>query len=162
MARRTFQVMDITEILVHWYAGRSQVELSESLGLDRKTIRKYLAPAIAAGFAPGGPVMGEEDWRAAVRSWFPELADASVRQVTWPAIAEHRDYIVEMLAARVHQSTIHQRLRDERGLTASESSFRPCSIRRPRSRGRSLRSTTAGWGPGRTRAPGAGTGSRRS
>lgn len=117
-------MMDITEILVHWYAGRSQVELAQSLGLDRKTIRKYLAPAIAAGFAPGGPVMGEEDWRVLVRSWFPDLADASVRQITWPAIAEHRDYIVEMLAARVHQSTIHQRLRDERGLVASESSFR--------------------------------------
>jgi transposase len=116
--------MDITEILVHWYAGRSQVELAQSLGLDRKTIRKYLAPAIEAGFVPGGPGMGEQDWRVLVRSWFPDLADASVRQVTWPAIAVHRDYIVEMLAARVHQSTIHQRLRDERGLTASESSLR--------------------------------------
>lgn len=117
-------MMDITEILVHWYAGRSQVELADSLGLDRKTIRKYLAPAIEAGFAPGGPAMGQEDWRAAVRCWFPDLADPAVRQLTWPAIAEHRDYIVEMLAARVHQSTIHQRLRDEHGLAASESSFR--------------------------------------
>jgi hypothetical protein len=26
MARRTFHVIDITEILAHWYAGRSQVE----------------------------------------------------------------------------------------------------------------------------------------
>jgi transposase len=116
--------MDITEILVHWYAGRSQVELSNSLGVDRKTVRKYLAPAIEAGFAPGGPEMGEEDWRVLVRSWFPELADPSVRQETWPAIGAHRDYIVEMLGARVHQSTIFQRLRDEHGLAASESSFR--------------------------------------
>jgi transposase len=124
MARRSFQVMDITEILVHWYAGRSQVELADSLGVDRKTIRKYVAPAIEAGFRPGGPGMGEEDWRVLVRSWFPELADPSVRQVTWPSIGVHRDYIVEMLQAGVHQSTIFQRLRDERGLAASESSFR--------------------------------------
>jgi transposase len=124
MARRSFQVMDITEILVHWYAGRSQVEMSDSLGLDRKTVRKYLAPAIEAGFAPGGPAMGEEDWRVLVRSWFPELADTSVRQVTWPAIAVHRDYIVAMMAAGVHASTIHQRLRDEHGLSASIASFR--------------------------------------
>jgi hypothetical protein len=40
-------VIDITEILVHWYAGRSQYELADSLGVDRKTIRKYLAPAVA-------------------------------------------------------------------------------------------------------------------
>ena len=55
MARRSFHVIDITEILIHWYAGRSQYELADSLGVDRKTIRKYLAPALAAGMAPGGP-----------------------------------------------------------------------------------------------------------
>ena len=43
MARRTFDVTDVTEILVHWYAGRSQSEVATSLGVDRKTIRKYLA-----------------------------------------------------------------------------------------------------------------------
>ena len=32
VARRTFVVIDIVEILVHWYAGRSQHELSASLG----------------------------------------------------------------------------------------------------------------------------------
>lgn len=37
MARRTFYVIDITEILVHWHAGRSQAEIAESLNLDRKT-----------------------------------------------------------------------------------------------------------------------------
>ncbi len=40
MARRSFYVIDIVEILVHWYAGRSQHELAASLGVDRKTIRK--------------------------------------------------------------------------------------------------------------------------
>ena len=40
MARRSLYVIDIVEILVHWYAGRSQHELAASLGVDRKTIRK--------------------------------------------------------------------------------------------------------------------------
>jgi hypothetical protein len=39
MARRTFDVIDVTEILVHWHAGRSLSEMSGSLGVDRKTIR---------------------------------------------------------------------------------------------------------------------------
>jgi hypothetical protein len=39
MARRSFYVIDIVEILIHWYAGRSQHELAASLGVDRKTIR---------------------------------------------------------------------------------------------------------------------------
>jgi hypothetical protein len=31
-------------------------------GVDRKTVRKYLAPAEAAGIIPGGPPMCEADW----------------------------------------------------------------------------------------------------
>jgi transposase len=51
MARRTFDVVDITEILVHWHAGRRQNEIAQSLGVDRKTARKYIAAAEAAGSA---------------------------------------------------------------------------------------------------------------
>jgi len=93
MARRTFDVIDVTEILVHWHAGRSLNEMSQSLGVDRKTIRKYIAPAVAAGIAPGGPAKGEGEWQDLVREWFPELSDTRLRQVTWPAIAAHHDYI---------------------------------------------------------------------
>jgi transposase len=124
MARRTFDVIDVAEILVHWHAGRSLSEMAGSLGVDRKTLRKYVAPAVAAGIVPGGPAKGEDEWHDLVREWFPELADARLRQVTWPAIAEHHDYIVAQLKARVRMSTIHQRLRDERGLAASVASFR--------------------------------------
>jgi len=124
MARRTFDVVDMTEILVHWHAGRSLSEMSDSLGVDRKTIRKYVAPAVAAGIIPGGPAKSEGEWQDLVREWFPELSDTRLRQVTWPAIGEHHEYIVEQLKAGVRMSTIHQRLRDERGLAASVASFR--------------------------------------
>jgi transposase len=124
MARRTFDVIDVAEILVHWHAGRSLNEMSQSLGVDRKTLRKYVAPAVAAGIEPGGPAKSEGEWHELVRGWFPELADTRLRQVTWPAIAVHHDYIVEQLKARVRMSTIHQRLTDERGLAASVASFR--------------------------------------
>jgi len=41
-------MIDLVEIYVHWYAGRSQAQIADSLGLDRKTVRKYLrAPDIA-------------------------------------------------------------------------------------------------------------------
>ena len=117
-------MIDVTEILVHWHAGRSLNEMSQSLGVDRKTIRKYVAPAAAAGIVPGGPAKSEGEWQDLVREWFPELSDARLRQVTWPAIAEHHDYITGQLKARVRMSTIHQRLRDEHGLAASVASFR--------------------------------------
>jgi transposase len=124
LARRTFEVIDIVEILIHWYAGRSKNELATSLGVDRKTLRKYLAPAEAAGICPGGPPMAEADWRKLVVEWFPQLADTRLRQVSWPVIEVHRDYIAAQLKAGVTAATIHQRLVDERGLEASVASLR--------------------------------------
>jgi transposase len=117
-------VIDIVEILIHWYAGRSKNELAQSLGVDRKTLRKYLAPAETAGITPGGPAMSEADWRKLVIEWFPQLTDTTLRQVTWPQIEAHRDYIAGQLAVGVTVSTIHQRLADERGLEASVASIR--------------------------------------
>ena len=62
-------MIDLIEIYVHWYAGRSQVQIADSLGVDRKTVRKYLAPVAAAGMMPGGPpVMSEADWRDRARA----------------------------------------------------------------------------------------------
>ena len=118
MARRTFDVVDIIEILVHWHAGRSKSEIAQSLGVDRKTAGKYIVAAQAAGMVPGGPALSEAEWDARARTWFPELADTRPRQVTWPAIEPHHDFIVDQLKARVTVTTIHQQLRDERGLAA--------------------------------------------
>jgi DNA-binding NarL/FixJ family response regulator len=76
-------VIDITEILVHWHAGRSQAEIAESLDLDRKTVRKYIEPAIAAGFTPSRvAAMSEADWAPLVRDWFPHLTDTRLRRIT--------------------------------------------------------------------------------
>jgi hypothetical protein len=124
MARRTFDVTDVTEILVHWYAGRSQSEVATSLGVDRKTIKKYVTPAIDAGITPGGPAMSTADWAELTGKWFPAVTDTRLRQTTWPQIDQHRDYIADMLKAGVTQATIWQRLRDERDLRASLASVK--------------------------------------
>ena len=116
-------MVHVTEILVHWDAGRSQSEIATSLGLDRKTVKKYLAPAIGAGLEPGSG-RAEAEWAVLVREWFPQLADTSLRQVSWPLIEPHRDYIVAQLEAGVTKATIWQRLRDEHGLQASVASVK--------------------------------------
>jgi len=124
MSRRSLDVVDLVELFVHWEAGRSQVQIGESLGLDRKTVRKYLAPALAQGLAPGGAAAGEGVWAERVAGWFPQVTDGRLRQVTWPAIEVHRDYIAGQLKDGVTVSTISQRLIDEHGLSASRSSLR--------------------------------------
>jgi hypothetical protein len=124
MARRTFDLVDVIGILQQWYVGRSLREMSASLDVDRKTLRKYIAPAAEAGIAPGGGAKSREEWAELVRGWFPALADTRLRQVTWPAIGEHHEFIASQLEAGVRIPTIWQRLRTERGLAVSVASLR--------------------------------------
>jgi len=123
MTRRTFNVIDIVEILVHWHAGRSKAEVARSLGVDRGTIAKYTAKAEAEGYVPGGLPLPVEGWAILVKGWFPELVDPRSRSLTHETIDAHRVEIAEMLKTN-KATTVHQRLRDEAGLNVSVSSFR--------------------------------------
>ena len=123
MTRRAFHVSDIVEILMHWHAGRRMAVVARSLGVDRGTVSKYVAPAKAAGLAPGGPPLSRSQWAALVREWFPELVDLRHRSPTHDAINAHRAQIAEMLRTNT-VTTVHQRLRDERGLRVGLTSFR--------------------------------------
>ena len=117
-------MFDLIELYMHWQAGRSQAQLWQSLGMDRKTIRKYLAPAITAGIEPGGEPLSAEQWAERIAEWFPGLDDPGARASTWPLIEAHRDRIKGWLDADVTVATIAQRLRDDHEVTASESSVR--------------------------------------
>jgi transposase len=123
MARRQFEVIDIVEVLQHWHAGRPKSVVAASLGIDPKTVRKYVAPAEAAGIVPGGPALSRAEWAELVRGWFPELVDGRARSSLFPIINAHRARIGEMLATNT-VTTVHQRLRDEHGLAVGISSFR--------------------------------------
>ena len=116
-------MVDVTEILQHWYAGRPKVEVARSLGVDAKTVRRYVAPAEAAGMAPGGPPVTRSSGGRWPGEWFPQIAGTGIRQVSWREIAVHHDRIAG-LAGVVPVSVIHQRLADEQGLTASVASVR--------------------------------------
>lgn len=116
---------DFVEMFRHWHAGRSQVQIAQALGIDRKTIRKYVAPALAEGLEPAPREPFDEPlWRGRIGRWFPELVDPSVRALTWDQIGVHRDWIDEQLKVPVAVATIAQRLRDDRGVDVSESTVR--------------------------------------
>jgi hypothetical protein len=89
-----------------------------------KTVHKYVAPAEAAGIAPGdGLVLDRAGWAARVAEWFPELSDARARSVTWPVLEARRELIESMLATNT-LATVHQRLRDEHDVRVSVTSLR--------------------------------------
>ncbi len=115
---------DFVEMFRHWNAGRSQVQINEALSIDRKTIRKYLAPALAEGLQPSPEVFDEEVWRARIGRWFPELVDPTARALTWSQIAVHHQWITDQLKVPVTVATIAQRLRDDHRVEVSESTVR--------------------------------------
>ncbi|GAB4256143.1 MAG: hypothetical protein Kow00129_16780 [Thermoleophilia bacterium] len=116
-------MIDVVELLRHQQAGRSRSEIARALGLDRKTVRKYVARAEAAGLRPGGADLSSEEWRERVKAWFPELTDPRARSSVFGEIEGFRAYIEEHLETNT-VTTIHQRLRDEHGLQASVASVR--------------------------------------
>ena len=73
MARRTFKVRDIDEILSYWHTTGSIQKTAQSLGVNRKTVRKYVSTAKERGYTPGGPAP-EQGWRAFVREVMPWAA----------------------------------------------------------------------------------------
>jgi transposase len=118
-------VTDFVEMFRHWDAGRSQVQIHQALDIDRKTIRKYLAPALAEGLQPHpAEAFDEELWRERIRRWFPELVDPVARALTWPQIAAHHQWITGQLKVPVTVATIAQRLRDDHHVEVSESTVR--------------------------------------
>jgi hypothetical protein len=122
--RRTFRVIDVVEILQHWYAGRPKREVARSLGVHRETVLKYVAPAEREGIAPGGPPVSEAEWQAQARRWFPQLYDASLACPSYPLISRHHEEVKRLIEAGLPVSVIHQRLSDEAGLTSSVASLR--------------------------------------
>jgi transposase len=118
-----FAVVDVVELLRHWQAGDSVSQVARALGLDRKTVRKYAGRAEAAGMVPGGSQLSQAEWAEKVREWFPELTDPRARSSAFGEIARHHDYVAEHLGETT-LATIHQRLRDEHGLTVSIASLR--------------------------------------
>ena len=164
-------MIDVIEILIHWYAGRSQNELAASLGVDRKTLRKYTAPAVAAGMAPGGPPMAEADWRAAG----DRLVPAAGRSPAAAGVLAG-DRAAPRLHRRPAQGGGDGRRRSISGCATSTAWTRrwpvvrrwvranlPEEARRaqvtvlrdtPAARASRRRSTTAGWGCGSTRRSG--------
>ena len=121
MGRRSFTVRDVAEILDHWQHGRSLQAISLSLGLDRKTVRKYVHLAEEAGLGPGrGPAGG---WGAWLHQHHPELNARGRHRPTVEELHSLREEIGQAVA-QVTPTTAWRRLRQAGRLTASLATFR--------------------------------------
>src|SRR5450756_620489 len=91
MARRTFAVVDVVELLRHWQAGDNVSQMARALGLDRKTVRKYVGRVRVRGHR--GQAFRPCDWRvlsAALRHPTPRCGRATPGTSTRAAYREPR------------------------------------------------------------------------
>ena len=54
MVFREVSVIEIREVLRAWLAGKSERAVAAQAGVDRKTSRRYVRAAVAAGLSRGG------------------------------------------------------------------------------------------------------------
>ncbi len=49
MARKEIKMEELVEVLYQWHKGQSIRSIERSIGIDRKTIKKYIDLAVARG-----------------------------------------------------------------------------------------------------------------
>jgi transposase len=123
MGRRGFTVRDLTEILLHWQAGRSIRQIARSLGIDRITVRKYVRWAVSLGYEPGQTQLSAQDWAGVLQEHAPELGSLTRPSVVFAELTRFHEVIVAGLETNC-ATTVWQRLHDQQGLQASLRSFR--------------------------------------
>ena len=110
MAYREVTMIEITEVLRQWLGGAHRKQIARRLGLDPKTVRRYLRTAAACGLTPGMPVatLTEERLTAIVTALrrSPTRAYGS----GWQTCDAHRAFIEQQAQAGVRLSKIRRLL----------------------------------------------------
>ena len=126
MSYREVTMLEIKEVLRRWCDGAAKKRIAAQLGLDIKTVRRYLRAARACGFAPGGATPLDEDRVAAVVAALqPDWGRP--RSEVWQVCGGQREFIASHLEHGVRLSKI-RRLLKRRGLELSYAALRRFAI----------------------------------
>lgn len=80
---REVSMVEVKEVLRQRQQGRFLREIARGVGLDRKTIRRYLEVAVSAGFDPNGSEVSDEIVSAVVAQLRPGRPGGVGRGETW-------------------------------------------------------------------------------
>jgi hypothetical protein len=110
MTYREVSVIEIKEVLRLWLAGQSLREVTRLAGLDRKTVRRYVQAAQAAGVTRegGDGQLSEEVLGAVVAVVRPDRPRGN--GASWEAIAAQREQIQTWLKQELTLAKIHMLL----------------------------------------------------
>ncbi len=126
MSYREVTMLEIKEVLRLWCAGAAKKRIAAQLGLDIKTVRRYLRAAQGCGVWPAGEAPLDEAQVAAVVAalqpdWGRRRGDA------WSVCAGQREFIAAHLKQGVRLSKI-RRLLKRRGVDLAYPTLRRFAI----------------------------------
>src|SRR4030065_2158158 len=134
MARNEIVVEELVEAICQWHMGRGITQIKRSLGLDRKTIRKYIGLAEENGFSRDIPLQTYE--------YYLQLASSIQRELKTPieSSSSYRKTVlyqntIEKLLAKPYMKPkqVYRLLKRGYGFPLSYSSFnRYMNIRYPK------------------------------
>jgi transposase len=127
MAYREVTMLEVKEVLRLWLGGTARKRIAAQLGLNVKTVRRYIAAAEASGVAQEvGPEALPDDLIAAVVSRVqPQIGRP--RGDGWAECAAHRPFIERLLRRGVRLSKLRKLLRRQ-GVALSYATLRRFAI----------------------------------
>src|SRR2546422_6927910 len=110
MGYREVTMLEIKEVLRLWCGGAARKRIAAQLGLDIKTVRRYLRAAQACGPWPAGDTpLDDERVAAAAAALQPDWGRR--RGDAWALCTEQREFIASHLKHGVRLSKIRKLLR---------------------------------------------------
>ena len=140
MAYREVTMIEITEVLRQWVAGGRRKQIARRLGLDPKTVRRYVRAAVRCGLQVGMDATALTEERLAAILTTLRATAARAYGETWQRCVDHREFIATQLGAGVRPSKI-RRLLVRQGVVLA-----PATLYR-------FATTELGWGRAATTIP---------
>lgn len=112
MSYRKLTIADVNEIIGRWRGAQSARQIARETGLDRKTVRRYLAAATSCAVARDKEPSSQDIERIAQRV---QTRPRPERSETWKQLLPHK----ERIAAAIHGQKplrlrgVHRRLQHE-------------------------------------------------
>jgi len=111
MAYRELGVIELREVWRRYSAGDGVRAIAQGTGVDRKTIAKYVAAAVAVGLSRGAPPPTDAQLAEFVRGL---RGTPGGRPAALPErLASHQGQIAAWLADGLRLTKIHRRLREQ-------------------------------------------------
>jgi hypothetical protein len=127
MAYREVTMVDVKEVLRLWLAGVARKRIAACLGLDAKTVRRYVRTAERAGLRASTGEVGLTDEQVAVVTVALKAVPTRPHGAAWMDCVRHEAIIAGHLKDRVRLTKIRKLLRRQ-GVTVPYATLRRFAI----------------------------------